>query len=263
MKIYVPYFKQLEETFKSREELVFYNALGSLREVSGGRGSGDIAHSVLQTMDELKQLSERLGERFQLLANGSFPVYTPRVKKACEILERNHSSITVSRLRFAEEIKNDIPTLAIGASCIMSFYRPFQEIMASGLFDRVCAPQFWNYNIQQMCDNVPQEMRHRVYYIVNSPCVWCMGCRNHYEVMSATYTYQYQPVQLQVTWPATCRRKLHLPPIDWGRGVFEQLFDNGFTVFKFQGRDKPVEILEARLKEAFDYADKAAAKSTA
>jgi hypothetical protein len=258
MKIYVPYFKQLEETYDKRKEVIFCNALGSLPEVGGGRGATDIAHSTLQTVDDLKRLSERYGDRFQLLANGTFPVYTPRVKAVCEILARNHSSITVSRLRFAQELKADMPTLALSASCVMSLYRPFPEIMKSDLFEGVCAPQFWNYNIPEMCQNVPQEMRHRVYYIVNSPCVWSMGCRNHYEVMTTTYTYQFMPIRIEPTWQATCRRKVNVPPIDWGRGVFEKLLESGFTAFKFQGRDKPFEIIQSRLKEAIECIDKSA-----
>ena len=187
MKIYVPFFNELSEVYANHPAVFFYNSLIILPELCGGRGLFDIAKTGFSNWKIFKKVSEQFGPRFQLLANSTSPRYSRKVKEACYILEKNKASITVSQIKFAEQLKNDFPTLTVNASCIMSLYIPFKEVLKSDLFVEVCAPQFWNYNIADMCKAVPTHERNRVYYIINSPCVWTRHCRLHYEELSKSY----------------------------------------------------------------------------
>lgn len=152
----------------------------------------------------------------------------------------------------------------------MSLYTPFRLIMRSDLFNTICGPHFWNYDIDRMCKAVPPKMLDRVYYIVNSCCHWTKNCRRHYECVSKSYLHDPPATgSTPPSWKKPCKRDCDIPAAGsappswkktckrdenimrpWGVGVFEKLLERGFANFKLQGRgEEGINALEHRLAE--------------
>ena len=186
----------------------------------------------------LKESAEKFGPRFHLLANSTSPVYDSRVGEACKMLEMNGSRVIVARKEFAHELKDHHPLLKLNASCIMSLYEDFNQLMTSDLFEEVCAPQTWNYNLEEMIKNVPLEQRHRVYYIVNSQCKWNREpCKKHYELLSESYRAEELP-HSGVNHSSESVENDPEKFLKRSKDVYEGLLKGGFKIIKLQGRSE-------------------------
>lgn len=215
--------------------LILYAAITDIPEICGGRHPEDIAHRQL-TLYEATKLAECLGNRFQVSANNSFPRLTSKVKELCGILEINGSRLSVANLQFAKEVHSLYPSLHLSASCIMCLYFKFEHILASPIFHTICAPQYWNYDLEKMIENVPSKQRSRVHYIINSACRYDQNaCRTHYENISLCYQLgEKSPLPLKCVLPSSVANAFKKLPVDH---VIKVLLKAGFSSFKFEGRE--------------------------
>lgn len=250
--IYIPYFKNIE----LKDDRVIYYAAASIPELAGGRPKERYLgfNKNNFNVDDIINLSNKFKNKFQLTANDTHPEYNDRVKNILKILQQNNSSIKVARLEFAEKIKKDFPNLKIHSSCIMNFYTPFEEIMKSELFEKVNAPQFWNFNFDEMFKKVPENQRHRVHFIINTKCKWCDNCKFHYEHSSNTYhnIYNSEDKYLQ-----TCNTmKFEREGKDWDYSLKERfniLQNNGFTEIKLEGRQLDLDDFKKQTKDILQW----------
>ncbi|MCK4348717.1 MAG: hypothetical protein KAW47_08880 [Thermoplasmatales archaeon] len=250
---YVPFLEGLRDriinTVNMDDNFIYYGCVDEMPEIMGGRYYSEAKDSLIKPNRIMNIILEEHGSQFQFLANSTFPKLTNRFEKICDALNSNNGGIVVSKIGFAQKIKDKFPNLKISSSCIMSFYIPFKNIMNSSLFDTVCAPMFWHPNVDKMIEQVPASQRNRVYYIINTYCQWIEKCRLHYEAASESY---YGNVTiLHQKWPPWCTARLvakvrvaQEPEIklygdkNFFLYIFQKLKDAGFIRFKLQGRSK-------------------------
>lgn len=234
MEIYLPLDSVLYPRFKDSPEIFFYNAPKDLPSVCGGRIKSRVYHLLL-TNQQIREFSESLGPRFNLLATNSWAEYSPQLGELCKILSENGSSLVVARRALAEVVRERHPNLGIHASCIMSIYQPWEWVINNPLFNKICAPQWWNYDLHEMTSNVPEDQRNRVYFIINSMCKWGPHCRGHYENSSLSYLVDKPPpwhAPHETPFPAKDGVDMAIRSSRLGKA----LLGLGFTGVKLQGR---------------------------
>lgn len=256
MQFFLPY----TEHFKSiLDRAVFYANGEGYPEVSGGRAPEN-AH--LLERQELHELAETLGPRFQWAANSTCPVYTSDVKEMLHRVSVNGGSVTVADYKFAHRIKKDFPDIRLAASCIMALSTDFEKIRSSGIFEHIITPQFWNYDFDKLelldnkeelvtivnstCDHAEDPKRCYRHYDYNSKMYrpppheniskdWaekCEYCR--YMTMSGKLLAILRKDTLADKWAMYKKYKPEkFPP--W-ETVIQELSTRGFKSFKFQGR---------------------------
>jgi len=252
----LPYHQFLE---RSGSCFVYYGNARGVPEVSGGRVPAD---ANLLSIDEMLQVIERLGPRFDWVANGTAAFISETVRNLVRRINANQAGIIVSSLEFAKQLRLEFPDLRLIASCIMALYHPLKEIIDSGLFVRVVTPQFWNYDFDALGK---LESKHLQETIVNSKCDHRQNierCRRHYDDCSSAYD---ECKSINGDWKEQCDlykylilcqdkrrsrldgkcelraeiedygnyRSSYYP--SWNR-VVEELVVRGFSHFKFQGR---------------------------
>jgi hypothetical protein len=168
----------------NRDRIVFYANGEGYPEISGGYAPGD-AHLLEE--EELRDLVETLGPRFQWVANSTCPAYTADVKEMLHRVAANGASVNVADFKFAHRIKKDFPDIPLTASCIMSLNTNFEKIRASGIFHHIITPQFRNYKFDKLGEF---EDKDELIVIVNSTCDHAEDrrrCLRHYDYNSKMY----------------------------------------------------------------------------
>jgi hypothetical protein len=245
MHFIVPWVPGITDQYCKEDTFVYYQAV-KIPVLQGGRQPHEIGNSAL-SIDQVKEIIEKLGNRFRVLANSCFPEWSPDVYALCTYLDSKKAGIVVANMKFAQEVRERFPNIRLHSSVIMNFYNPLQEILESPLFDTVGGPEFNSDDTNKMIADVPKEHRKRVFYVLESSCVWTAGCKRHYELPSLQYKYP-DTIKEKFCWTQCCGKK------GAANIQFEKLLDAGFELFKFEGRTLTLEaVVKGRAKYLTEY----------
>lgn len=224
-----------------KDRFYFYKS-SDIPAIKGGRIPGSMSGES-SNRKEIRELVQRYGDSFRVIANSTFPSWDSSVRDLCRTLNANNGSIVVSRMEFAREIKDKYPKIKIHSSVIMTFYNDIKDILESDLFETVGGPQFYNDDTDKMISIIPPDQRKRVIYIVNG-CVWTPRCLWHYQLPSLQWKY---PVLINEKWdPARDCAGRGRSKVD-----IDKLVSAGFTTIKLQGRVATLELAIKYLDSLF------------